>query len=273
MSIGVAPMASCAGQPEPVAWPSNPFSTRYVLPGTMAWLSPPAATVEALATSFRSQCRCRAAIVGPHGSGKSTLLAHLVPQLGDIGWYQSAENRGSYVRPQANGTVVWQVVRRGLRPLQQILSSHAAWQKSGVLVVDGWEQLRGWEAAWLRTRVWKTRMGLLVTCHRPRFSLPSLHDTTPDVDIVQRLVVECLVRADWIPEAVRQQLAAGPLIERLLLEEQGSVREVFMRLYDLVENYYRSLGKFPAQIGSVTRINARASSTCVDDQAIIAGLR
>jgi hypothetical protein len=76
------------------------------------------------------------------------------------------------------------------------------------------------------------------------------------VDIVQRLVVECLVRADSIPEAVRQQLAAGPLIERLLLEEQGSVREVFMRLYDLVENYYRSSGKFPAQFGSVTRINA-----------------
>jgi energy-coupling factor transporter ATP-binding protein EcfA2 len=245
--------------------PSNPFSTRYVMPGSLAWLSPEVTTVQALADSFRNQLQRRAALVGPHGSGKSTLLAHLLPLLGEIGWYQAADSHGSYVRPHSSGTVVWQVVRRGQRPLQQILCSLKAWNKNSILVVDGWEQLRGWEAVWIRSRLWKTRMGLLVTCHRPRFSLPTLYDTTPEVDTVQRLVTERLTHADSIPVVVRKQLAAATLIERLLLEEQGSVREVFMRLYDLVENYYRSSGMFPAEIGSVTKISHQAGSAGLVD--------
>ncbi len=55
---------------------SNPFSTRFVRPGALAYRFPPgesaATLVERLAASgWRGQ------IVGPHGSGKSTLVAAL----------------------------------------------------------------------------------------------------------------------------------------------------------------------------------------------------
>lgn len=217
---------------------SNPFATRFVRPGCLAWISPSHTSVANLAAKFKTQHGCQAAIVGPHGSGKSTLLSHLVPELGDVAWHQPADKQDGLLNP--TGNIVWLALRRaGQRPLPQIVATRKYWRQGGLLVLDGLEQLRPWEVLCLRITQRAAGMGLLATCHRrlrmPGLNLATLVDTHADAELVRRLIVERLESACGISSAWKQDFTQIQLIERLLEEEQGNVREVFMRLYDLVE--------------------------------------
>ncbi len=217
---------------------SNPFSTRFVRPGQLKWIEPTAEeNVQALANRFRQQLHSRAAIVGPHGTGKSTLLEHLVPCLGPIRYRIASEpeiaSEPAIQMRDARGCVVWQGLRRANRPLRQILASRSAWQAGGLLVLDGFEQLCFWEqmAVLFHSR-WR-RMGILVTCHRKTSMLPTLMQTQAKVETVRNLVSDLL---KGCPEVSSEQSFADPrLLHTLLEEEQGNVREVFMRLYDRFE--------------------------------------
>lgn len=241
---------------------SNPFATRFVRPGGLAWISSPDNSVATIAERFKREHRCQAAIVGPHGSGKSTLLAHLVPRLGEVGWYQSPDNQSGLLNP--DGAVVWLGLRRASqRPLPQVMASRKYWGPNGLLVVDGFEQLRPWEALCVRVTQRAAKMGLLATCHRrsrvPYLSLATLVNTHADVAAVQRLVALRLSSTTGFSPALKEELTQLQLIERLLREEQGSVREVFMRLYDLVENR-RASGRFSNSYNvSASKINNTAA--------------
>ncbi len=220
------------------SFPSNPFATRFVRPGCLAWISPSHTSVENLAAKFKTQHDCQAAIVGPHGSGKSTLLSHLVPVLGDVAWHQSADKQDGLLNP--TGNIVWLGLRRASqRPFPQIVATRKYWRHGGLLVLDGLEQLRPWEVLCLRFTQRAAGMGLLATCHRrsrmPGLSLATLVNTQANADVLRRLIVECLESNSGFPPALKEELTQIQLIESLLGEEQGSVREVFMRLYDLVE--------------------------------------
>lgn len=200
---------------------SNPFATRFVRPGELAWIATcHDDSLAALADCFQRQFKCRAAIVGPHGSGKSTLLEHLVPLL--------------------DSEVVWLSLRRSERPFSKIRASTLQWSSGGVLVLDGFEQLSTWQAIRVCWMVRRRRMGLLATCHHPSRLLPTLRTLTPTAELVQRLVADRLAdsrslsqpdRGEWVKELTDERM-----IQHWLTEERGSVREVFMRLYDYYED-------------------------------------
>lgn len=216
------------------SFPVNPFATCYVQPGALPWLADSPTAVSELADRFQGPLQSRAAIVGPHGSGKSTLLHQLAPCLGQVGWYQTPDGSDAMsVRP--GGRVVWHVLRRHEQPLQQIVRSRAAWRPAGVLVVDGLEQLRSWEYVGLRAVLTYARMGLLTTCHRPCRTLATLCFTTVTSGRLQHLVTR-LISAQARPRTAQlSALADENLLQRLLQQERGNVREVLMRLYDLAE--------------------------------------
>ena len=80
---------------------SNPFSTRRVRPGAIAYCFPEGVDVETLLARLHEN-GWRGEIVGPHGSGKSALLATLMPAI---------EQRARASRPSscttANGGCPW----------------------------------------------------------------------------------------------------------------------------------------------------------------------
>ncbi len=93
-----------------------------------------------------------------------------------------------------------------------------------VLVVDGYEQLSGWNR--LRTRHYcrRRRCGLIVTAHAP-VGLPDLFRTSPTFQTVQELVGRLLQGRPtaWSAQELRDRF------ER----HQGNVRELLFELYDL----------------------------------------
>ncbi len=200
---------------------SNPFATRFVRPGELAWIATGHdESLAALADSFQRQFHYRAAIVGPHGSGKSTLLEHLIPLL--------------------DSEAVWLSLRRSEQPFSKIRASTPQWSSGGVLVLDGFEQLSIWQTIRVCWMVRLRRMGLLVTCHRPSRLLPTLLTLAPTAELVQRLVTDRLAesralspldRCEWLDEMTDERRLQG-----WLTKERGSVREVFMRLYDYYED-------------------------------------
>lgn len=227
-------------------FPSNPFATRFVRPGCLEWISASHTSVENLVAKFKTEHGCQAAIVGPHGSGKSTLLSHLVPLFGTVAWQQPPDSQDGVFNPA--GDIAWLGLRRASqRPLPQIMASRKYWGHGGLLVLDGLEQLRPWELLCVRVAQRAAGMGLLATCHRrlrtPGLSLATLVNTTADAEVVQRLITKRLESYSGLSPALKDELTQIQLIERLLGEEQGSVREVFMRLYDMLENR-RVQGRF-----------------------------
>lgn len=201
----------------PAQYLSNPFATRFVAPGVLTWLAPADHCVAELARRFTSDLHGRGLVVGPHGSGKSSLLAHLVPQL--------------------QGRCVSHVLRRGQRPYRQILAHRPQWRRGRILVLDGLEQLWPWEYALVRSLAAAAGMGLLATAHRPYRSLPTLVKTAADVATLQQLVARLLSAQRELPTQLLERLLDPHQLGQLLAAEQGSVREVFMRLYDVVEEF------------------------------------
>lgn len=216
---------------------SNPFATRFVRPGELAWIAStanklPAGEISAtsptstcpladdspatLAQRFHEALESRGAIVGPHGAGKSTLLEHLKPLL-----------RGEQISLS---------LRRGERPFRSVCNTTSQWTQGGVLILDGFEQLSTLQAIRVCWKVRRSRMGLLATCHRRSRLLPTLVEIAPTAQLLQQLVVQRLAADDQLSQADRQRWTDLGLLQQWLTQEQGSVREVFMRLYDCYED-------------------------------------
>jgi hypothetical protein len=183
----------------------NPFSTRFVRPGAMAYLFAPGESATGMARRL-ADLGWRAQIVGPHGSGKSTLLAELLPAV------------------ERAGRPAWLVtLRDGQRRLPRDWVSIARRAAAGVIVVDGYEQLSYWSRWRLKARCRRASWGLLVTAHRDA-GLPTLASLVPSLQaaqaVVDRLLPQGSSRIDRA--AVADCFAAAG----------GNIREMFFALYD-----------------------------------------
>jgi hypothetical protein len=234
---------------------SNPFATRFVAPGKLAWHSRDGHSLDDLSRRF-IELHSRAAIVGPHGSGKTTLLEHLVPMLGETVLRQAtyechteADSRPAAMIPLSHQStmassaltadlitgsrlrVVW-LQLRGRTASRQLLSrTRSFWSQSDVLlVIDGYEQLSRLVRCLVVMRTWMSSARLLVTSHRPT-CLPTLIETRVDVAVAQSLL-EHLLPADMTD---RQHFLDSALLQQMLIKHRGNLREVFMHLYDAAQ--------------------------------------
>jgi hypothetical protein len=191
---------------------SNPFSTRFVRPGSVPFIFPQGITAEALVDRLR-QHDWRGAVVGPHGSGKSTLLEALVPAI---------EQAGRVVR------------RVSLHDGEGRLPADFVWpdpsEPAGVVIVDGYEQLGWWARRKLNAALRRTGWGLLATVHSlpARFGLPEIYRLQPTLEVFQRVVDHLLAsqHASIRPDDVTTAFHAHP----------HNLREALFALYDLVEH-------------------------------------
>jgi hypothetical protein len=185
----------------------NPFSTRYVRPGALAFQFRRGESLEQLAAEFAAQ-NWQGQIVGAHGSGKSTLLAMLLPCLEQMGRsvFKFSLHDGERRLP----------MRRGQR---QSLSPRS------VLAIDGYEQLSSWSRFRIKRLCRQSGCGLLVTAHLD-VGLPLLYRTVADLEIARRVVRRLAPAEGTIADSdVRQACQT----------HQGDLREALFRLYDVYE--------------------------------------
>lgn len=187
---------------------SNPFATRFIRPGALAFRFARGDSAEALLERFRAT-GSRGQIVGPHGSGKSTLLETLRPLLAEqfphIAWLQLKAG------PER-------------RQSQRAWKSLPARDRQALIVIDGYEQAYAWNRWWLARQ---TRQGaaLLVTSHFPLGKLPVLYETTTSADLARELIAELL--GDTTQDA---NLTAD--VPARLAAHGGNLRELLFELYD-----------------------------------------
>jgi len=164
----------------------------------------------------RIMARRRTAIIGPHGSGKTTLLATLCRQL------------ESGIAPPRTLTLAFhndqsQAMHRGrLRAALEV----AQRDRIGLVIVDGYEQLR-WLARCLLNRH-QRRWGyhLLVTSHRPLRSFQTIHHTSAERHVAERLLAQLLERYPAQEEAITARFPAA--WDRC----GGDFRKLWSLLYD-----------------------------------------
>ena len=190
---------------------SNPFCTRHVRPGAIAFHFANGDEMAAL-LAVLAESGFRGEIVGPHGSGKSTLLASLSAAL-------EAEGR----------TVCHFTLSAGQRRFRAAWRAAAA--AADIVLVDGYEQLSWWARVSLR-RFCRAR-GLVVTSHRST-GLRRLVSTAPSAALAWRLVQALYGTAE--PLVGRDEVDAA------CARCGGNLREVFFELYDLHEERARQEG-------------------------------
>jgi hypothetical protein len=186
----------------------NPFSTRCVRPGAIAYRFPPGKSVDAVLARLERNGG-RGQIVGPHGSGKSALVGTLQATLPQSG------------RPTR---------LIGLHDRQRRLSvSHRrlkALAPGTVVIVDGYEQLGLFSRLRLRRLCRRQGLGLVVTAHCS-VGFPDLFRTTTSVALARRIVDELL--AEEVLPLTPEEVAAR------FRQREGNLREVLFDLYDLYE--------------------------------------
>ena len=188
---------------------SNPFATRHTRPGVIPFLFAPGDGADAYVARLAAN-GWRGQIVGPHGSGKSTLLAALRPAL------------------VAAGRNLFDIeLHDGQRRLGFSLDHIPDLGTSGLVIVDGYEQL-GWLARrrldhCCRRRGW----GMLVTAHAP-VGLPLIARLTPTLEGARR-VVDSLVGSDGSD-------VSDADLARLFTAHNGDIREMLFALYDQHES-------------------------------------
>ena len=197
----------------PLANNANPFATRRVRPGAMAFIFPDTFSAKILLKRLDKN-HGWGQIVGPHGSGKSTLLASLISQI-------KADGR------QALHIVLHDRQRHlPLEFLNSILQSAAELSGSLRVFVDGYEQLGRWSQFRLKRLCRRCQCGLVVTAHQP-VGLPMLHRTDPSLQTAYR-VVEHLQRGHATPGDSAE-------IALCYARQKGNMREMLFDLYDLHE--------------------------------------
>jgi hypothetical protein len=189
----------------------NPFATRYIRPGALAYRFANDISAATLVQTLRDHAWC-GEIVGPHGVGKSTLLASLLPAL-------SAAGRD----------VLAVSLHAGQHRLPPDLPSWRTWNQRTQLVIDGYEQLSFWSRTKLNYQRWLRGAGLLITTH-VSFGMPTILELTPQVAVAVQVVRDLGVTVEQIDEATIHQAFAAC---------HGNLRETLFRLYDVVERQWR----------------------------------
>jgi hypothetical protein len=209
---------------------SNPFATRFVRPGSIAY------RFQVADDWRRSESHLRdlvdrigamqfGAIVGPHGSGKTTLLCSLVPLLSHRfqDWKQvqltanpSQGFRSHFAHARSNALAVF--------------AAQARLPDGGLLIVDGAEQLGWFARARLLGRIGKGRQSILATCHQPLPGMEVLHQATVDARLIKSLTRDLVDGAPGnLVGLVEHELGKRDL-GRLV-----NVRDFWFELYDLAQ--------------------------------------
>ena len=199
-------------QPSRSVVAENPFSASRLRPGAMPYLFADGQDARQFVERLRN-AGWWAAIVGPHGSGKSALLAMLVPQI-----------------EQAGRQTVLVELHDGQRRMPLDLRRELQPDTSGVLIVDGFEQLGFLSRISVKRTCRRRRWGLLVTAHEP-VGLPELLRTEVDLDAAEQ-IVRRLQRG--YPPLVTAEDVAEPFSRHA-----GNVREMLFEFYDMYERRRR----------------------------------
>ena len=192
--------------------PSNPFSTRFTRPGSIAPLdaSGQPLDLDALVDRLPAPGGC-SAISGPHGHGKTSLLVAIL------------ENAGARGRPTT-------LVRVGSpSDAWGVLAVLARTAPKTVVGIDGWDRIRFALMPVLRMVAACRGASLLVTTHRPGW-LHVLANCTTSLGLLAAIV-------DRLPQH-------GGLIDTVDVEDAfyrhgGNVREALYDLYDRFERQIR----------------------------------
>lgn len=188
---------------------SNPFSSRATRPGSLEYQFCGEASPASLVASLQEQ-NWWGEIIGPHGSGKSTLLHSLREPLAAAGR---------------------RVQQYTMHSDEKRLAISATELKSigpeTLIVVDGYEQLGGWNRSTLKKICRQQGTGLLVTAHES-VGLPTLYRTSVTFDLARTLVCELLPPGS---EVIRDDD-----VSHSMDRWKGNLREVFFELYDLYES-------------------------------------
>lgn len=190
----------------------NPFSTRCVRPGAMAYRFPAGKSAAGLLERLERN-GWQGQIVGPHGSGKSALLATL---------------RAALKRSRRPTLLI--ELHDQQRRLPVSLRRIGELAAGTVVIVDGYEQLRRLRRFLLKRLCRRKGLGLVVTSHRS-VAFPDLFRTTTSLALAREIAAALLAK-ECLP------LAADEVNGRFMLHG-GDMREVLFDLYDLYEQRRR----------------------------------
>jgi hypothetical protein len=195
----------------PIPAHSNPFSTRFIRPGAIAYLSAPGQSPADLVKKL-SASAWRGQIIGPHGSGKSTLIAALIEPLA-----RSGRRALLFALHDAQRSLPRDWVRQ------------ARADSARLVIVDGYQLLSYWNRLGLKRVCRQHGWGLLATAHRD-VGFPTLARTDPSLDVAQAVVAQLLPAGEITisPAAVAQSFA----------QCRGNLREMLFALYDQYEEIH-----------------------------------
>jgi hypothetical protein len=186
----------------------NPFATRFVRPGAVAYLFEGGCSADELVGRL-SESGWWGQIVGPHGSGKTALVVALMPAL-----------------IAARTRVISVVLHDGQRTLGDSRREITSVGRESLVVVDGYEQLSTWSKLGLKRHCRRRDAGLLVTAHAD-VGLPTVFSTSLSRETAQHIVARLLpVGDETIGEAD---------VARAWQAHDGNLREALFDLYDLYE--------------------------------------
>jgi len=194
---------------------SNPFSTRFIQPGAIAYHRFDGGSVTQLATRFLELPSKRASIIGPHGSGKSTLVASLVHEFNRM-LPDTRIHQLRFSTDQSASTA-----------LNTALSG---WTQSSIAILDGYEQLNFWsriKCAWT-TR--KKSMRILATAHQRIPSFETLWETSVS-DSSSEWVINQLLKQSELPDSLSQLLQSSEW-QCSRIKHGQNLRESLFDMYD-----------------------------------------
>jgi hypothetical protein len=189
----------------------NPFCTRCIRPGAVAYCFPAGVSIEDLVDRLCIN-HWHGQIVGPHGSGKSTLLARILTAV-----------------EQAGRQPVFFELHDGQRRMPsdwRRKTELSAVTAPVIVVVDGYEQLSVWSRFLLKRYCSRRHFGLLVTSHVP-VDLPDIFRTSTSLEMAQQVVRQLIQK--------KQMKISMEIIAELFARHGGNIRELLFDLYDLYE--------------------------------------
>ncbi len=216
---------------------SNPFCTRFVRPGAIEFrfhvdtgdqdsmdVQRSSASVASIVDQILDHRF--SLVMGPHGSGKSTLLRTLLPSLRPLFSEVAIVQTIACSSPRLPARFAHaRGIRLDMRRAQRRLN------ETGLLVIDGIEQLAfPFRAELLRAAKRKSQF-VLATSHQRLWSFHTVHETRVTGQLIESLTRSLLVATE------------KDLSHRLLAELRGrdltaltDVRSLWFDLYDVAES-------------------------------------
>lgn len=215
---------------------SNPFSTKYIRPGAMAYVGKPN-EIETTIERWR-KANWIGQIVGPHGSGKTTMTIAIEESI--RGPDQSkrcdfcANPRRITIRRERKLRIPSWTVNEPSCTRSQFDAKKNCTKLPSLLIVDGIANL-SWLQRWLVVQSCQAkRIGLLITTHKAIFGLPIIARSQPDELVFQRLVNQLITKNHQFANPDDQDDLRS-IVSFEFASSRGNLREAFMSLYDVYE--------------------------------------